>query len=99
MLKLGYKYINVRFSKKIISVASPTKAACCKDSHQGCGAGIGFIDIGRMVSGQVSLHSIAERAYVAYRQANDTSIAQLASSISGDDFSRHKRQSDTTGQM
>ena len=98
MRQLSYIFTDVRFSPQIqFKAGAPTKAACGEDGHQGSRARIGFIDIGRMAAGQVALHSIAERAYVAYREANDTGIAQFASCVSGDVFGGHKCQSNTAG--
>jgi hypothetical protein len=91
MRKIKYLFTDVQFSKEILFASHPTRA--CDKSHR---AGIGFIDIGGMVSGQVSLHSIAERAFISDCAANDTSVAQLASGISGNDFGGHKRSRNTT---
>jgi len=98
MRQLSYTFEDVRFSpQNQFKAASPTKAACSQDRYQGSGAGVGLIDVGGMVSGQVSLRSIAERAFITDCAANDTGIAQFASCVSGDVFGGHKCQSNTAG--
>ena len=100
MRQLSYTFEDVRFFPQIqFKAASPTKAACSQDRYQGSGAGVGLIDVGGMVSGQVSLRSIAERAYLTNSKANDTGIAQFSSSVSGDDFGGYKCPRNTASAM
>ena len=111
MQKLDYTFEDVQFSPQISFKSRATRAAgisasCSEEDskteankgsqcYQSGGAGIGFIDPSTMATGRGIMRSIAERAYVAYREANDTGIAQLASGVSGNDVGGHERQSDT----
>jgi hypothetical protein len=105
MTKLKIHYINVQFSPQItharssFKAAAPTKAACDKDGHQGCGEGIGFIDFGAMATGRGVMLSIAERAFLSYSSADVTGVTQFSSSVSSDGQWRHESTSNAASPM
>jgi hypothetical protein len=111
MLKLGYIFEDVQFIPQINFTAraicadsdpyseegSSAEAGKGSQCNQGSREGVGFFDPSAMAAGRSVMHSIAERAFIAYCKANDTSLAQLASGVSGDDIGGCKRKGNATG--